>query len=232
MAKTSKRYKAALEAAGTQTELGLKNAIEFVKNKLATAKFDETVELSFCLGVDARKSDQIVRGAVVLPHGIGKDVTVLVFAKGALADQAKEAGADYVGFDDLIEKISKGWFEFDAVIAAPDTMKDVGKLGKALGTKGLMPTPKKGTVTNEIAKAVQEAKAGRVEYRVDKTGNLHCIIGKKSFDAEKLYENAKTIVDSVIRAKPAVLKGTYIKKCSVCSSMGPSVVIDVKDLGN
>ena len=201
--------------------------------KTAPAKFDETVELHVKLGVDSRHADQQVRGAIVLPHGTGKTQRVLVFAKAAKADEAKAAGADYVGEMDLVEKIQKeNWFEFDVVIATPDMMKFVGRLGKTLGPKGLMPSPKSGTVTPDAGKAVAEAKAGKVEYRLDKTNIIHCPVGKVSFGAEKLEENFNALVGAIIKAKPAAAKGQYIKTCTVASTMGPGVRVNPAKLGN
>ena len=192
--------------------------------KTASAKFDETVELHVKLGVDSRHADQQVRGAIVLPHGTGKTARVLVFAKGDKADAAREAGADYVGDMDMVEKIQKeNWFDFDVVVASPDMMGVVGRLGKLLGPKGLMPSPKAGTVTPDVAKAVKEVKAGKVEYRLDKTNIIHCPIGKVSFGAEKLYENYAALLGAIIKAKPAAAKGQYIKSCVVASTMGPGV---------
>ena len=192
--------------------------------KTAKAKFDETVELHVKLGVDSRHADQQVRGAIVLPHGTGKTVRVLVFAKGDKAEAAKAAGADFVGDMDLVEKIQKeNWFDFDVVIASPDMMGVVGRLGKVLGPKGLMPSPKAGTVTPDVAKAVQESKAGKIEYRLDKTNIIHCPIGKVSFGAEKLADNYNAIMGAIVKAKPATAKGQYIKSCVVASTMGPGV---------
>ena len=197
--------------------------------KTAKAKFDETVELHVKLGVDSRHADQQVRGAIVLPHGTGKTVRVLVFAKGDKADAAREAGADYVGDMDMVEKIQKeNWFDFDVVVASPDMMGVVGRLGKVLGPKGLMPSPKAGTVTPDVAKAVKEVKAGKVEYRVDKTAIIHCPIGKKSFGAEKLAENYNALMDAIVRAKPAAAKGTYVKSVYTASTMGPGIKVAYK----
>ena len=196
------------------------------------AKFDETIEIHIRLGVDSRHADQQVRGAVVLPNGTGKTVRTLVFAKGDKADAAKAAGADYVGELDLVEKITKeNWFEFDVVIASPDMMGVVGRLGKVLGPKGLMPNPKAGTVTPDVARAVNEAKAGKIEYRLDKTNIIHCPIGKASFGTEKLTENFNTLVGAVIKAKPAAAKGQYIKSCVIASTMGPGIKINAAKLG-
>ena len=192
-----------------------------------TAKFDETVEVHVRLGVDSRHADQQVRGAVVLPNGTGKDVRVLVFAKGDKADAAKEAGADYIGDADTAAKIvNEGWMEFDVVIATPDMMGTIGRLGKVLGPRGLMPSPKAGTVTMDVAKAVEEAKAGKIEYRLDKTNIIHCPIGKVSFGAEKVQENFDALLDAIIKAKPEAAKGQYIKSCVVATTMGPGVKIN------
>ena len=194
--------------------------------KTASAKFDETVELHVKLGVDSRHADQQVRGAIVLPNGTGKTARVLVFAKGDKADAAREAGADYVGDMDMVEKIQKeNWFDFDVVVASPDMMGVVGRLGKLLGPKGLMPSPKAGTVTPDVAKAVKEVKAGKVEYRLDKTNIIHCPIGKVSFGADKLYENYTALIGAIIKAKPAAAKGQYVKSCVAASTMGPGVKI-------
>ena len=196
------------------------------------AKFDETIELHIRLGVDSRHADQQVRGAVVLPHGTGKTVRTLVFAKGDKAAAAKEAGADYIGDVDLVQKImTENWFEFDVVIATPDMMGVIGRLGKVLGPKGLMPNPKAGTVTMDVAKAVNEAKAGKIEYRLDKTNIIHCPIGKASFGAEKLADNFNTLMGAVIKAKPAAAKGQYVKSCVIASTMGPGVKINAAKLG-
>ena len=192
--------------------------------KTASAKFDETVELHVRLGVDSRHADQQVRGAIVLPNGTGKTVRVLVFAKGDKADAARAGGADYVGDMDLVEKIQKeNWFDFDVVIATPDMMGVVGRLGKVLGPKGLMPSPKSGTVTPDAAKAVQEAKAGKVEYRLDKTNIIHCPIGKVSFGTEKLQQNFDALMGAIIKAKPAAAKGQYVKSCTLATTMGPGI---------
>jgi large subunit ribosomal protein L1 len=200
--------------------------------KTAKAKFDETVELHLKLGVDGRHADQQVRGAIVLPNGTGKSVRVLVFAKDAQAEAAKAAGADYVGEMDLVEKIQKeNWFDFDVVIATPDMMRFVGRLGRVLGPKGLMPSPKSGTVTPDAAKAVRDAKAGKVEYRLDKTNIIHCPIGKVSFGPEKLQENFAALIGAIIKAKPAAAKGQYIRTCTVASTMGPGVKVNPAKLG-
>ena len=197
--------------------------------KTASAKFDETVELHVKLGVDSRHADQQVRGAIVLPNGTGKTARVLVFAKGDKADEARAAGADYVGDMDMVEKIQKeNWFDFDVVVATPDMMGVVGRLGKVLGPKGLMPSPKAGTVTPDVAKAVKEVKAGKIEYRLDKTNIIHCPIGKVSFGSDKLYENYAALIGAIIKAKPAAAKGQYIRSCVTASTMGPGVKIATK----
>ena len=194
--------------------------------KTSTAKFDETVEVHIRLGVDSRHADQQVRGAIVLPHGTGKTVKVLVFAKGNKADEAKEAGADFVGADDMAEKIKKeNWFGFDVVVATPDMMGVVGKLGRTLGPKGLMPNPKSGTVTFELEKAIKEIKAGKVEYRLDKTNIIHVAIGKASFAKEQLEENFRTLLDAVVKAKPAAAKGQYLRSITLVSTMGPGIKV-------
>ena len=207
-----------------------KDAFELIC-KTASAKFDETVELHVKLGVDSRHADQQVRGAIVLPHGTGRSQRVLVFAKGDKADAAREAGADYVGDMDMVEKIQKeNWFEFDVVVASPDMMGTVGRLGKLLGPKGLMPSPKAGTVTPDVAKAVQEVKAGKIEYRLDKTNIIHCPIGKVSFGAEKLNDNFNALMGAIVKAKPAAAKGQYIKSCVTASTMGPGVKVSTARL--
>ena len=207
-----------------------KDAFELIC-KTASAKFDETVELHVKLGVDSRHADQQVRGAIVLPHGTGKTARVLVFAKGDKADAAREAGADYVGDMDMVEKIQKeNWFEFDVVVASPDMMGTVGRLGKLLGPKGLMPSPKAGTVTPDVAKAVQEVKAGKIEYRLDKTNIIHCPIGKVSFGADKLNDNFNALMGAIVKAKPAAAKGQYIRSCVTASTMGPGVKVSTARL--
>jgi large subunit ribosomal protein L1 len=208
-----------------------KEALDLVA-QTAKAKFDETVEVHVRLGVDSRHADQQVRGAVILPNGTGKDVRVAVFAKGDLAKAAEAAGADVVGDADLVTKIQGGWMEFDVAIASPDMMGFVGRLGKILGPRGLMPSPKAGTVTMDVAKAVQEAKAGKIEYRLDKTNIIHCPIGKVSFGTEKLYENFNALLDAIIKAKPEAAKGQYIKSCAVASTMGPGVRINPNKVGS
>lgn len=224
-----KKMNAASEKIEKDKEYTLDDAMTLVKGA-SYAKFDETVDLAFNLGVDPRKSDQMVRGTVVLPHGTGKTVRVLVFAKGEKEKEARDAGADHVGADDLVEKISKGWFDFDKVVATPDIMGVVGKLGKVLGPRGLMPNPKLGTVTFDVAKAVKDIKAGKVEYKTEKAGVIHVPIGKVSFDKQKLLENARAIIDSVSKAKPSTSKGKYLKKLCVSSTMGPGLRIDVSSV--
>lgn len=204
---------------------GLREALELTKS-LARAKFDETVEMVVRLGVDPRKADQMVRGSTVLPHGIGKSVRVLVFAKGEKAQEAQKAGADYVGAEDLIEKITGGWLEFDKTVATPDMMSSVGKLGKILGPRGLMPNPKSGTVSFDVQRMVKEIKAGKVDLRVDKTGNVHAPVGKVSFDLGKLYENAGAFIEALSKIKPPTSKGQYMKAMAVSSTMGPGIKID------
>ena len=225
-----KKMKAALEKIEMNKVYPLEEALRLVKESSYT-KFDESVDLAINLGIDPRKSDQMVKGSVVLPHGIGKKVRVLVFAKGEKEKEAVEAGADIVGAEDLVDKITKGWLDFDKAVATPDIMGLVGKLGKILGPKGLMPNPKLGTVTFDIAKAVKEIKAGKVEYRAEKAGIVHVSIGKVSFDMQKLFDNAMAIVDSILKAKPATSKGRYLKKVSVSSTMGLGIAVDVASLG-
>jgi len=226
----SKNLRAAQDKVEVGKEYSLEDAIKCAK-EAAYAKFDETVDLAVNLGVDPRKSEQMVRGTVVLPHGIGKKVRVLVFAKGEKEKEALEAGADVVGAEDLVDKISKGWLDFDKSVATPDVMGLVGKLGKILGPRGLMPNPKLGTVTFDIAKTVKEIKAGKVEYKAEKAGIVHVPIGKVSFDTEKLLENARTVINSIIKAKPATSKGKYLKKIAVSSTMGPGIAVDIASLG-
>ena len=210
-------------------EYSLEEALVLVKENVFT-KFDETVDLALNLGVDPRKSDQMVRGTVVLPHGTGKTVKVLVFAKGEKEKEARDAGADIVGAEDLVEKIQKGWLDFDSAVATPDIMGLVGKLGKVLGPRGLMPNPKLGTVTFDVGKAVKEIKAGKVEYKAEKAGIVHVPIGKASFDKEKLIDNASAVIKSISKAKPASSKGKYLKKVTVSSTMGPGVKLDIAKL--
>ena len=219
-----KRYAKSLESYDKSASYDVDKALENVINT-ATAKFDETIELHVRLGVDGRNADQQVRGVVVLPNGTGKSVKVLVIAKGDKADEATKAGADYVGAEDIVAKIAGGWLDFDVAITTPDMMGVVGRIARVLGPKGLMPNPKSGTVTNDVAKAINDAKAGKVEYRLDKTNNVHVVIGKKSFGKEKLAENFNTIMDAIVRAKPAAAKGQYIKSVTLAASMGPGVKV-------
>ena len=225
MARTAKRLKAADESFERDKLYSPVEALDIVKSN-AKAKFDETVEAAFKLGIDPRKADQMIRGTVSLPAGTGKETRVAVFAEGPAATAAKEAGADVVGSDDLIERIQGGWFDFDAAVASPDMMPKVGKIGKILGPRGLMPNPKAGTVTPEVAKAVQEIKGGKVEYRSDKFGNVHTVLGKASFEEDKLRQNFAAVLDEIVRAKPSSAKGRYIKAITVSSTMGPGVHVD------
>lgn len=225
MAKRGKKYVEAAKLIDQEATYAPLEAIELVK-KAASAKFDETVEVAVRLGVDPRKQDQAVRGVVVMPHGTGKTKRVLVFAKGEKAKEAEAAGADFVGDQDMINKIQQGWFDFDVCVATPDMMSEVGKLGRILGGKGLMPNPKAGTVTFDVTKAVQEIKAGKIEYRLDRAGQIHAPIGKVSFDADKLNDNMKALIDALNRAKPAAAKGVYLKSIAVSSTMGPAARVD------
>ncbi|MEL7624034.1 MAG: 50S ribosomal protein L1 [Clostridiales bacterium] len=224
MVKHGKRYQEAVKKVDKDTLYDPADAIRLVK-ELANAKFDETIDLAFRLGIDPRHADQQVRGAVVLPHGTGKSQKVLVFAKGPKAQEAEAAGADFVGADDLVAQIQGGWFGFDVAVATPDMMGVVGKLGKLLGPKGLMPNPKVGTVTMDVTKAINEIKAGKVEYRVEKTGIVHVIIGKASFTEEQLMENFRTMAETINKAKPAGAKGQYIKSVAISSTMSPAIRI-------
>jgi large subunit ribosomal protein L1 len=226
MPKHGKKFVEASKLVDAEALYDPSEAIELVK-KTATAKFDETVDIAVRLGVDPRKQDQAVRGVVVLPHGTGKTKRVLVFAKGEKAKEAEAAGADFVGDADMINKIQQGWFDFDVCVATPDMMSEVGKLGRILGGKGLMPNPKAGTVTFDVTKAVQEIKAGKIEYRLDKAGQIHAPLGKVSFDAEKLSENFRALIDSLLRAKPSAAKGVYLKNVAISSTMGPSVRVNL-----
>src|ERR1041384_6061387 len=220
-----KKYRAALEKIEPGRKFTLEEGVAKVK-EIAFAKFDETVELTMWLGVDPRKADQLVRGTVVLPHGLGKSKRVLVIAQGDKLREAEEAGADFVGGEDMVNKIKGGWLDFDAVVATPDMMRMVGGLGKILGPRGLMPNPKTGTVTFDVAKAVEETKAGKVEYRVDKTGVIHVGVGKVSFELDNLVENAQTLIDAVLKAKPSAAKGNCVKNVVVGTTMGPGIKIE------
>ncbi len=225
MKKRSKRYREALALYDPQRLYHPREAMEIIK-RMPGSRFDDTVEVAFRLGVDPRRADQMIRGTVSLPHGTGKEVRVAVVAQGDKAREAEAAGADFVGGADLLEKIQGGWFDFDAMVATPDMMSQVGKMGKLLGPRGLMPNPKTGTVTFEVDKAVRDIKAGKVEYRVDRQGNVHLVLGKKSFDLEKLLENYAAVLEEIIRAKPAAAKGKYIKAITFSTSMGPGVKVD------
>lgn len=225
MAKKGKKYQEAASKVDRTQYHSVEEAIKLAK-ETSVANFDASVEVAFRLGIDTRKNDQQIRGAVVLPHGTGKSQRVLVFAKGDKITEAEEAGADYVGEADYVQKIQQGWFDFDVVVATPDMMGEVGKLGRVLGPKGLMPNPKTGTVTMDVKKAVEEIKAGKVEYRAEKAGIVHASIGKVSFDEEKLVDNFRTLQDVLAKAKPASAKGTYFKSVAVTTTMGPGVKVD------
>ena len=222
---TGKRYKTNSEKVAVDKKYAAREAFETLKG-FAAPKFDETIDLCVRLGVDPKQADQMVRASVKLPHGTGKEVRVVVIAKADKAQQAKSAGADIVGDQDVLDKIAKGWFDFDKLIATPDMMAAVGKLGSSLGPRGLMPNPKTGTVTFEVEKAVKDIKAGKVDFRVDKTGNVHTVVGRMSFDAEKLAQNLSAVMDSIVKAKPSSAKGVYIKNISVSGTMSPSVTLD------
>lgn len=225
MKKRGKNYQEASKLVDRNKQYNITDAVALLK-ETAKAKFDETVEVAFRLGVDPKNAEENLRGAVVLPHGTGRTQRVLVFAKGEKVKEAEAAGADYIGDADVVAKINEGWFDFDVIVATPDMMAEVGKLGRVLGPKGLMPNPKTGTVTFEVEKAVNEIKAGKVEYRVDKSSNLHVPIGKISFDNEKLVENFNTIMDTIVKAKPQSSKGTYMRNVAITSTMGPGIKID------
>ena len=226
MAKKGKKYAEALSKIDRNNKYPLLEGVELVKS-ISFEKFDASVELAFNLNLDPRKAEQNLRGALVLPHGTGKTKTVLVFAKGDKAKEAEEAGADYVGDDDLIEKIKGGWFDFDVVIATPDMMASLGKIGRLLGPKGLMPNPKTGTVTMDVAKTVNESKGGKITYRVDKFGNIQVVVGKVSFEPAKLVDNINAVVETIRRIRPSTVKGVYIKTCAISSSMGPGVKVEL-----
>jgi len=225
MKKHGKKYRAAAEKMDAARKYSLDDAVKTLK-EIAFAKFDETVELTIWLGVDPRKADQLVRGTIILPHGLGRSKTVLVIAQGDKIKEAEEAGADLVGGQDMVDKIKGGWLEFDAVIATPDMMRLVGGLGKVLGPRGLMPNPKTGTVTFDVKTAVKETKAGKVEYRVDKTGVIHTAVGKVSFEENKIAENARALIEAVVKAKPSTAKGKYMKKVNLAATMSPGVLLD------
>jgi large subunit ribosomal protein L1 len=223
-----KKYRAAAEQIERDRLYTVTEAVELAK-KIAYAKFDETVELDMTLGVDPRKADQMVRGTVVLPHGLGRSKKVVVIASPDKAQEAQEAGADEVGGEDIVNRIKGGWLDFDALIATPDMMRSVGQLGKILGPRGLMPNPKTGTVTADVGRAVRETKAGKVEFRVDKTGVIHAPVGKVSFDSQRLTENAKSLIDAVMRAKPSAAKGKYVKNATISSTMGPGIKLNIAE---
>lgn len=225
MKKHGKKYRAAAEKVEEGRKYSLEDAVKKLK-EIAFAKFDETVELTMWLGVDPRKADQLVRGTLVLPHGLGRSKRVLVIAQGEKVKEAEEAGADFVGGEDMVTKIKGGWLDFDAVVSTPDMMRLVGGLGKVLGPRGLMPNPKTGTVTFDVKTAVRETKAGKVEYRVDKTGVIHTGVGKVSFDENKIVENTRAIIDAVVKAKPSTAKGKYMKKVNIASTMSPGILLD------
>jgi large subunit ribosomal protein L1 len=227
----SKRYDTAAGKIAPEKQYSLDEAIGVLK-AMPPAKFDESVDLSFRLGVDPKHADQMVRGAVVLPHGIGKTVRVAVFAKGEKDREAREAGADTVGAEDLVERVQGGWMDFDTAIATPDLMGQVGRLGKVLGPRGLMPNPKLGTVTFDVSRAVREAKAGKIEFRVDKAGNVHTPVGKRSFNEQQLRDNAMALIEAIVRAKPAAAKGTYLRSLTVSSTMSPGVPVDAVAVAN
>jgi large subunit ribosomal protein L1 len=229
MPKAGKKYRQAASQVDLEKAYSVVDGLALVK-KIAFAKFDETVELTMVLGVDPRKADQMVRGTVVLPHGLGKSKRICVIASGDKQKEARDAGADEVGAEEIVERIKGGWLDFDAVIATPDMMKIVGTLGKVLGPRGLMPNPKTGTVTFDITKAVGETKAGKVEFRVDKTGVIHAPVGKVSFDPNRLFENTKTLIDAIVKAKPQTSKGRYVKASYLAATMGPGVKIDAAAL--
>lgn len=230
MAKLTKKRKEIQKIADIEKTYSIQDAVSVLK-KIPHPKFDETVELAFNLGIDPKQSDQMVRGTLMLPNGTGKSVKVLVLCKGEAGNAAKEAGAEYVGGDDLVAKISSGWMDFDVVISSPDMMKDVGKLGKVLGPRGLMPNPKTGTVTNDLGRAVKEAKAGKVEFKLDKQGNINIGVGKISFEEKAIRENIDTVVGAVNKARPQTAKGRFIKKISVSTTMGPGLRLDLSKLG-
>jgi large subunit ribosomal protein L1 len=230
MAQLTKKRKEILKTADIEKTYSIQDAISVLK-KIPHPKFDETVELAFNLGIDPKQSDQMVRGTLMLPNGTGKSVKVLVLCKGEAGNAAKEAGAEYVGGDDLVAKISSGWMDFDVVISSPDMMKDVGKLGKVLGPRGLMPNPKTGTVTNDLGRAVKEAKAGKVEFKLDKQGNINIGVGKISFEEKAIHENIDTVVGAVNKARPQAAKGRFIKNISVSTTMGPGLKLDLSKLG-
>jgi len=229
MVKRGKKYRKVTEHLDSEKTFAMNEALEFLKQN-SFARFDETAEMAFRLGVDPTKSDQAVRGSITLPHGTGKNIRVVVFASGDQAEAAKEAGADEVGFQELVEKVKGGWVDFDVAVATAEAMAEVRKLGKVLGPRGLMPNPRNGTVTEDTATAVKQFKAGRVEFKMDKTGNVNVPFGKLSFDIEQLAENGKAVITAVMAAKPQTVKGVYVKKCSVSSTMGPGLALENREL--
>lgn len=229
MPKYGKKYRNAVQDVDLKNKLPVKEGLDLAL-KLAYAKFDETVDVAVCLGVDPKYSDQMVRGAVTLPHGLGKEVRVAAFCKGDKQAEARDAGADFVGGEDLIDKIKEGWLEFDQAVATPDMMAQIGKIGRILGPRGLMPNAKTGTVTFDIGKAVKEMKAGRVEFKVDKAGVIHSPLGKVSFGADKLVDNLRTVIDTLTRLKPASAKGTYFRSMAVSTTMGPGIKLDIQSM--
>jgi len=226
--KKSTRYRQGAEKIEAGRRYPIADAVK-VLGELPAARFDETVELALCLGIDPKQTDQLVRGTVALPHGTGKKVRIAVFAKGAQADEAKAAGADVIGFEELIKKVSGGWAEFDMAVTTPDLMKEVGRLGKVLGPRGLMPSPKTGTVTRDIGKTIKELKAGRIEFRTDKGANVQVPIGKRSFAARALEENARAVIEGLLKAKPASVKGVFFRKCVLSSTMGAGIPVEMKE---
>lgn len=228
-ANKSRRYREAANLVEKGRQYPFEEAVSLAR-KLATARFDETLELAIKLGIDPRRSDQLVRGTVALPHGTGRTVRVLVFARGAAEEEARSAGAEFVGFDELVEKIKGGWTDFDVAVTTPDLMREVARLGKILGPRGLMPSPKTGTVTKDVAGTVKEVKAGKIEFRTDKQANVHVPFGKASFDEKKLVENGLAILDALLKAKPSGAKGQYIKNCCISATMGPGIELDMKDV--
>jgi len=229
--KRGKRYQEALKLVDREKEYSLLEATDLVK-KTSTVKFDASVEVAFRLNLDPRQAEQNLRGAIVLPHGTGRTQTVVVIAQGDKAKEAKDAGADYVGDQDIIEKISKGWFEFDVLVATPDMMAQLGRLGRVLGPKGLMPNPRTGTVTQEVGKAVEEIKAGKIEYRVDKVGNIHAVVGKVSFTKEQLADNIFTLYERMIQLRPSTVRGTYLRNLTISSTMGPGIKVNRSEIAD
>ena len=231
MAKRSKKYQAALEKFDATSSYSIEEAVKLAQ-ETSTVNFDASVEVAFRLGIDTRKNDQQIRGAIVLPHGTGKSQRVLVFAKGEKLKEAEEAGADYAGDQEFVQKINGGWFDFDVIVATPDMMGEVGKLGRVLGPKGLMPNPKTGTVTMDVKKAVEEIKAGKIEYRVDKVGNIHAVVGKVSFTKEQLADNIFTLYERMIQLRPSTVRGTYLRNLTISSTMGPGIKVNRSEIAD